>query len=103
MCLPGDFMITAETPTARPGLEHHPLIEEFGLIGDLCTAALVSAAGSIDFLCLPDFDSDACFVALLGTPDNGRWKIAPREELRQVRRRYRGNTLVLETEFEVAS
>jgi GH15 family glucan-1,4-alpha-glucosidase len=77
-----------------------PAIEDYALIGDLCTAALVSKAGSIDFLCLPDFDSDACFAALLGTPANGRWKIAPRAPVRAVRRRYRGDSLVLETEIE---
>ena len=75
-------------------------IEDYALIGDLHTAALVGRDGSIDWLCLPRFDSGACFAALLGTPDNGRWQIAPRGEVRAVRRRYRGDTLVLETEFE---
>ncbi|MFL5346395.1 MAG: glycoside hydrolase family 15 protein [Hyalangium sp.] len=75
------------------------LIEDHALLGDLHTAALVARDGSIDFLCLPDFDSDACFAALLGTPENGRWKIAPSVPVREVRRKYRGKTLILETEF----
>jgi GH15 family glucan-1,4-alpha-glucosidase len=79
----------------EPGL----LIEDHALIGDLYTAALVARDGSIDFLCLPDFDSDACFTSLLGTADNGRWKMAPRKPVRESRRRYRGKTLILETEF----
>ena len=81
-------------------LELPALIEDYALIGDLQTAALVGATGSIDFLCLPDFDSDACFAALLGTPTNGRWKIAPHQPIRNVRRRYRGNSLILETVIE---
>ena len=77
-------------------------IEDYALIGDCQTAALVGKDGSIDWLCLPRFDSGACFAALLGTPDNGRWQLAPEGEVRQVRRRYREGTLVLETEFETA-
>ena len=77
-------------------------IEDYALIGDLHTAALVGRDGSIDWLCLPRFDSGACFAALLGTPDNGRWLIAPRGEAKAVRRRYTDGTLVLETEFETA-
>jgi GH15 family glucan-1,4-alpha-glucosidase len=75
-------------------------IEDYALIGDCQTAALVGKDGSIDWLCLPRFDSDACFAALLGTPDNGRWKVAPTDPVRAVRRAYRGDTLVLDTEFE---
>jgi GH15 family glucan-1,4-alpha-glucosidase len=75
-------------------------IEDYALIGDCQTAALVGKDGSIDWLCLPRFDSDACFAALLGTPDNGRWMLAPTAPVRAVRRRYRGDTLVLDTEFE---
>src|SRR6476661_451112 len=75
-------------------------IEDYGLIGDLQTAALVGRDGSIDWLCFPRFDSGACFAALLGEPRHGRWLIAPVGGVRQVRRRYRGDTLVLETEFE---
>jgi GH15 family glucan-1,4-alpha-glucosidase len=77
-------------------------IEDYGLIGDCETAALVGRDGSIDWLCWPDFDSDACFAALLGTRKNGRWLIAPRDEATQVSRRYWDNTLILETQFETA-
>ncbi|MGH9042720.1 MAG: glycoside hydrolase family 15 protein, partial [Acidimicrobiia bacterium] len=75
-------------------------IEDYALIGDTHTAALVGRDGSIDWLCLPRFDSGACFAALLGTPDHGRWLLAPAGGVRRTRRRYRGHTLVLETEFE---
>ncbi|HEV3258667.1 MAG TPA: glycoside hydrolase family 15 protein [Gemmataceae bacterium] len=75
-------------------------IEDFALIGDCETAALVGKDGSIDWLCLPRFDSGACFAALLGTPEHGRWLLAPAKGVRGVRRRYRPNSLVLETEFE---
>src|SRR5215475_7614035 len=78
-------------------------IEDYGLIGDLQTAALVGRDGSIDWLCLPRFDSGACFAALLGEPRHGRWLVAPAGDVRRVRRRYRGNTLVLETEFETGA
>jgi len=74
-------------------------IEDYALIGDCKTAALVGRDGSIDWLCWPRFDSGACFAALLGATDNGRWLIAPREA-HTVRRRYLPGTLVLETEFE---
>ncbi len=74
-------------------------IEDYALIGNCATAALVGRDGSIDWLPLPRFDSAACFAALLGTPDNGRWLIAPREPPRRVERRYRGDTMVLETQF----
>jgi GH15 family glucan-1,4-alpha-glucosidase len=77
-------------------------IEDYALIGDCRTAALVGRNGSIDWLCWPRFDSPACFAALLGTPENGHWKIAPLAQNGTVRRRYRPGTLVLETEFETA-
>src|SRR6201997_1110150 len=76
------------------------LIEDYALIGDGHTAALVSREGSVDWLCWPRFDSEACFAALLGTPDNGRWLVAPREEGARITRRYRPDTLILETHFE---
>ena len=77
-------------------------IEDYALIGNTYTAALVGRDGSIDWLCMPRFDSGACFATLLGTADNGRWLIAPAAEVKTVRRKYRGDTLVLETEFELA-
>jgi len=77
------------------------LIEDYALIGDGHTAALVSREGSVDWLCWPRFDSGACFAALLGTPDNGRWLISPVSDTPPtITRRYRGETLVLETDFE---
>ena len=76
------------------------LIEDYALIGDCQTAALVGRNGSIDWLCLPRFDSGACFAALLGNENNGRWLLAPAEEVRQSSRRYREGTLILETDFE---
>src|SRR5436309_4795070 len=75
-------------------------IEDSGLIGDCETAALVGRNGSIDWLCWPAFDSDACFAALLGTHRNGRWKIAPAGEIVHSSRAYRGDTLILETRFQ---
>jgi GH15 family glucan-1,4-alpha-glucosidase len=75
-------------------------IEDYGLIGDLQTAALVSRDGSIDWLCFPRFDSGACFAALLGDEENGRWLIEPNEAVRGIARRYRHETLVLETDWE---
>lgn len=75
-------------------------IEDYALIGDCQTAALVGRDGSIDWLCVPRFDSGACFAALLGTPEHGRWQIAPASPVRKIRRRYRDGTLILETEFE---
>jgi GH15 family glucan-1,4-alpha-glucosidase len=78
-------------------------IEEYALIGDCQTAALVARDGSIDWLCFPRFDSGACFAALLGTPEHGRWLLAPAEPVRTVRRRYRPGTLILETDYETDS
>jgi len=78
-------------------------IEDYALIGNMRTAALVGKNGSIDWLCVPRFDSGACFAALLGTADNGRWLIAPQDESPTVSRRYRDDTLILETEFVTAS
>jgi GH15 family glucan-1,4-alpha-glucosidase len=75
-------------------------IEDYALIGDCETAALVDVNGSIDWLCWPDFSSEACFAALLGTEENGYWKIAPLEGKRKASRRYRDHTLIVETTFE---
>ena len=80
-------------------------IEDYGIIGDLHTAALVGRDGSIDWLCLPHFNSGSCFARLLGTEDHGFWKIAPAGapgSVSAVRRWYREGTLVLETEFDTA-
>ncbi len=74
-------------------------IEDYALIGDTQTAALVGKDGSIDWLCLPRFDSPACFAALLGDESHGRWLLAPAGDVRKVERRYRQGTLVLETDF----
>ncbi|HEY6880505.1 MAG TPA: glycoside hydrolase family 15 protein [Polyangiales bacterium] len=76
-----------------------PLIEDHALIGNLRTAALVTRDGVIDWLCMPRFDADACFAALLGTEDHGYWRIAPRAKVRSTRRSYRGDSLILETEW----
>ncbi len=75
-------------------------IEDYAMIGDFHTAALVGKDGSIDWFCLPRFDSGACFAALLGTPEHGRWLIAPAKPPKQTKRRYRENSLILETDFE---
>ena len=77
----------------------HP-IESYGFIGNMISGALVGRDGSIDWLCLPRFDSDACFAALLGTAENGRWLIAPQGGTKRTRRRYRPGTAILETTFE---
>jgi len=78
----------------------HPRIEDYALIGDEQTAALVGMDGSVDWLCLPRFDSAACFARLLGDEDNGHWRIAPKGADRCTRRAYRSDTLVLDTEWE---
>lgn len=75
-------------------------IEDYGFIGNMLSCALVARDGSIDWLCLPRFDSGACFAALLGTREHGRWKIAPAGKILHVSRRYRPGTTILETSFE---
>ncbi len=93
-------MRSPREPSIRPVMPSR--IEDYAMIGDLGTAALVASDGSIDWLCWPHFDSDACFAALLGGPEHGRWQIAPMAEQPRVTRRYRPNTLILETRFETA-
>ena len=75
-------------------------IEDYGFIGNTLTGALVSRDGAIDWLCLPRFDGDACFAALLGDASHGRWRIAPAGPVRSTSRRYLPDTAVLETTFE---
>ncbi len=78
-------------------------IEDYGFIGNMLTGALVARDGSIDWLCLPRFDSQACFAALLGYEEHGRWLVAPAGQVKKVERRYRPHTMVLETSFETES
>jgi GH15 family glucan-1,4-alpha-glucosidase len=78
----------------------HAPIESYAVIGDCETAALVGLDGSIDWLCWPHFDSDACFARLLGSEDNGRWMLAPAGKVNKTTRKYRDHTLILETTFE---
>ena len=93
----------AATGTDTSGAGDLPLpIEDYALIGDCLSGALVGRNGSIDWLCWPRFDSDACFAALLGTSQHGRWLIAPREAVEATRRTYRGDTMILETQFDTA-
>jgi GH15 family glucan-1,4-alpha-glucosidase len=77
-------------------------IEDYGLIGDMQAAALVGRDGSVDWLCLPRFDSPSCFSALLGDERHGRWLLATAGEARASARGYRPGTLVLETDFETS-
>ena len=78
-------------------------IEDYALIGNLRTAALVGRDGSIDWLCVPRFDDAACFCALLGTPEHGRFLLAPARPVRRTTRRYRNDSLILETDFVTAT
>jgi GH15 family glucan-1,4-alpha-glucosidase len=78
-------------------------LEDYGFLSDTETAALVGRDGSIDWLCMPRFDSGAVFARLLGGDENGFWKIAPKGEVTHTRRRYRGDTLILETDFDTPS
>ena len=80
-----------------------PRIEDYAFLSDTQTAALVSRQGSVDWLCFPRFDSGACFASLLGNSKNGRWLFSPAEKIEKVSRRYRGHTLILETNIETAN
>src|SRR5256885_16708775 len=75
-------------------------IEDYAFVSDAQPAALVSRDGCVDWLCLPRFDSGACFASLLGTRDNGHWRFWPKEKIEKTGRRYRGDALILETEIE---
>ena len=77
------------------------LIEDYGIIGDTETVALVSRDGSIDWMCVPRFDGGACFAALLGGRENGRWQLHPSERVDRIERRYVDDTLVLERTIDV--
>ena len=83
-------------------MENAKRIEDYAMVGDLHTAAMVSADGSIDWLCFPRFDSAACFAALVDDDRAGRWHLGPVGVRGSTRRRYRGDTLILETEWETA-
>jgi GH15 family glucan-1,4-alpha-glucosidase len=83
--------------------EHGTKIEDYGFLSDNQTGALVSRDGCVDWLCLPRFDSGACFAALLGTGENGRWRFFPKDKLTRLSRQYRGESLILETELETKS
>src|SRR5215472_1725840 len=85
-------------PAAAP--QYAARIEDYAMISDCHSAALVSREGSIDWLCWPRFDSPACFASLVGTPDNGRWRIAPAAPPVRVHRQYRPGTMILETVFD---
>src|SRR3954453_15487415 len=78
-------------------------IEDYAVVGDLQTVALIGRSGSIDWLCFPRFDSGSCFSALLGSAEDGRWLLAPRSGGPATTRRYRAKTLVLESEWETAT
>src|SRR5688572_22598871 len=99
-CLRGALVGRASARSDVPLMPRR--IEDYAMIGDCETAALVGCDGSIDWLCWPRFDSDACFAALLGTPEHGRWLLAPKAADAKVTRRYRDHTLILETRFESA-
>jgi GH15 family glucan-1,4-alpha-glucosidase len=94
----------SETHTTPPQFAAAPSsrIEDYAMLGDCESAALVSLSGSIDWLCWPRFDSGACFAALLGTAANGHWQIAPAAPNPRISRRYRGDTMILETDFETS-
>src|SRR5215813_6350472 len=95
------FRSLIEVPVMEPKLGRSA-IEDYAVLGDTDTAALVGRNGSIDWLCLPRFDSGACFAALLGDAEHGHWQLSPLEPVSSTNRRYRPGTLILETDFETA-
>jgi GH15 family glucan-1,4-alpha-glucosidase len=97
----GSVPLTSQEPLGII-LQMSSKIEDYALLGDCETAALVARDGSIDWLCWPRFDSPACFAALLGGPQHGRWLIGPADPSARVTRRYRDDTLILETNFVTA-
>src|SRR3954462_2636154 len=88
--------------SATAGPSRSP-IEDYAFLSDTQSAALVSRDGCVDWLCLPRFDSGACFASLLGNGENGRWNFSPKEKITKIARRYRGDTLILETTIETRS
>src|SRR5205085_1835272 len=103
---PNSSPVEAGPSTDRPGRGQGTMpsrIEDYALISNCATAALVGRNGSIDWLCLPRFDSAACFTALLGEPEHGRWLIAPADPSYRVERRYLDGSLILVTVFETAA
>src|ERR1700760_3873355 len=92
-----------EPKKKETGPLHGSRIEDYCMIGDCETAALVSREGSIDWLCWPTFSSAACFAALLGTAENGYWSIRPKEEIQSISRKYRPGTMIVETTFVTKS
>jgi GH15 family glucan-1,4-alpha-glucosidase len=98
--LAGSLPTMSKTGAPKTGASMSTPIEDYGMIGNTYTAALVSREGSIDWLCLPRFDSDSAFAALLGGPEHGRWLITPVDRLVRLSRSYRGETGILETRFE---
>ena len=85
-------------------MDRHPAkIEDYGFLSDTQTGALVSREGCVDWLCLPRFDSPACFASLIGEKKNGHWLFTPAEEIEKLKRRYRGDTLIIETDIETKS
>src|SRR5205085_9779412 len=103
---PNSSPVEAGPSTDRPGRGQGTMpsrIEDYALISNCATAALVGRDGSMDWLCLPRFDSAACFAALLGEPEHGRWLIAPADPKHRIERRYLDGSLVLATTFETSA
>src|ERR1044071_8964436 len=89
-----------DNPKGKQVAQATTKIKDYAFLSDTQTGALVSREGCIDWLCLPRFDSPACFASLLGEKKNGCWMFSPVEKVRKTQRRYRGDTLIVETEIE---